>query len=59
MCMFDKFHLTFNFESKVSRDVFKNENECQATSTLFLYLFCVGEYSCKSIPRVDFFLKIH
>ena len=33
MCMFDKFHLTFNFKSKVSRDVFNNKNECQLTST--------------------------
>jgi hypothetical protein len=33
VCMFDKFHLTFNFISKVSRDVFKNKNECQSTST--------------------------
>ena len=23
-CMFDKFHLTFNFRSKISRDVSKN-----------------------------------
>jgi hypothetical protein len=33
MCMFDIFHLTFNFKSKVARDVFKNKNECQLTST--------------------------
>ena len=33
VCMFDKFHLTVNFKSKVSRDVFKNKNECQLTST--------------------------
>ena len=33
MCMFDKFHLMFNFKSKVSCDDFKNENECQSTST--------------------------
>ena len=33
VCMFDKFHLTFNFKSKVSRDVFKNEIECQSSST--------------------------
>ena len=26
--MFDKFHLTFNVKSKVSRDVLKNKNEC-------------------------------
>ena len=26
VCMFDKFHLTFNSKSKVSRDVFKNGN---------------------------------
>ena len=32
VCMFDKFHLSFNFKSKVSRDVFKNKNECQLTS---------------------------
>ena len=35
VCMFDKFHLTFNFKSKVSRDVFKNKNECQSISTFF------------------------
>ena len=29
VCMFDKFHLMFNFKSKVSRDVFKNKNERQ------------------------------
>ena len=28
VCMFDNFHLTFNFKSKVSLDVFKNKNEC-------------------------------
>ena len=33
--MFDKFHLMFNFKSKVSRDVFKNKNECQLTSTFY------------------------
>ena len=33
VCMFDKFHLTFNFKSKVSRDLFKNKNECQLTYT--------------------------
>ena len=32
VCMFDKFHVTFNFKSKVSHDVFKNKNECQLTS---------------------------
>ena len=32
VCVFDKFHLTFNFRFKVSRDVFKNNNECQLTS---------------------------
>ena len=26
--MFDKFHLTFSFKSKVSRDVLKNKIEC-------------------------------
>ena len=31
--MFDNFHLTFSFKSKVSRGVFKNKNECQSTST--------------------------
>ena len=34
MSMFDKFHLTFNFEFKVSRDVLKKE-ECQLTSTFY------------------------
>ena len=33
--MFDKFHLTFGFKSKVSRDVFENKNECQVTYTFF------------------------
>ena len=33
VCMFDKFHLTFDIKSKVSRDIFKNKNECQLTST--------------------------
>ena len=33
--MFDKFHVTFNLKSKVSRDVFKNKNECQLTSTFY------------------------
>ena len=33
MSMFDKFYLTFNYKSKVSRDVFRNKNECQLTST--------------------------
>ena len=33
MCMFDKFHLTFNFKSKASRDSFKNKNEHQLTYT--------------------------
>jgi hypothetical protein len=28
MCKFDKFHLTFNFKSKVSRDIFKDKNDC-------------------------------
>ena len=31
--MFDKFHFAFTFKSKVPRDVFINENECQSTST--------------------------
>ena len=33
VCMFDKFHLMFNFKSKVSHDIFKNKNECHLTST--------------------------
>ena len=33
VCMFDKFHLKFNFKSKVSRDIFINKNEYQLTST--------------------------
>ena len=35
MSMFDKFHLTFTFKSKVSSDVLKNKNECQLTSTFY------------------------
>jgi len=45
MCMFDKFHLTFNFKSKVSRDVFKKENECQLIST-FLFKKCHLKVTC-------------
>ena len=33
--MFDKFHMTFNFKSKVSYDVFLNKNECRLTSTVY------------------------
>ena len=33
--MFDKFHLTFNYKSKVSHDVFRNKNECQLTSIFY------------------------
>ena len=36
MCMFDKFHLTFNFESKLPRDVFKSKNKCQLIYTFNL-----------------------
>ena len=35
MCVFDRFHLRFNFKSKVSRHHFKNKNECQLTSTFY------------------------
>ena len=35
VCMFDKFHVTFNLKSKVSHDVFKNKNEYQLTSTFY------------------------
>jgi hypothetical protein len=35
VCMFDKFHVTCNPKSKVSRDVFKNKIECQLTSTFY------------------------
>jgi len=31
--MFENFHFTFNCESIVSHDVFKNEKECQLMST--------------------------
>ena len=31
MCMFDKLQLTFNFKSRVSREVFQNNNEWQLT----------------------------
>ena len=33
MWMFDKFQLTFNFKSKVSRDVFNNKKKFQLTYT--------------------------
>jgi hypothetical protein len=35
VCMFDKFHVTCNPKSKVSRDVFKNKIECQLTCTFY------------------------
>ena len=35
LCMFDKLHLTFNIKSIVSRDIFKNINDCQLTCTFF------------------------
>jgi hypothetical protein len=41
ICMFDKFHLTFNFESKVLCDVFNNKNESQLTYTLCLNVISV------------------
>ena len=50
--MFDKFHLTFNFKSKVSRVDFKNKNECQLTYTFYskiLAQFWVIQYLEKQI----------
>ena len=38
VCMFNKFHLTFKFKSKVPCDVFKNKNECQLTHNFFFKL---------------------
>ena len=35
VCMFDKSHLMCNFKSKVSRDFFKNKNECRLTYTFY------------------------
>ena len=35
VCMFDKFHLPFNFKSKVSRDISKNKIECRLTSAFY------------------------
>ena len=35
VCMFDKFHLTFNFKFKVSHDVFKNKKKYQLTYTFY------------------------
>lgn len=32
LCMFDNFHFTFNFKSKVPHEIFKNKNECLSTS---------------------------
>ena len=46
MCMFDKFHLTFNFKSKLSRDVFINTNECQLTPSFFFFLICHFNVTC-------------
>ena len=50
VCMFDKLHVTFNFKSKVSRDVSKNKNECQLTSTSKCHLnFWLTQYFRKLI----------
>ena len=35
MCMFDNFHLMFNFNAKVLRDIFKTKIECQLTYKLY------------------------
>ena len=51
VCMFDNFHLTFNFKSKVSRDVFKNKNACQLTYTFYSKMspqFWVTQYFRKT-----------
>ena len=39
--MFENFHPTFNFKSKVSGDVYKNKNDCQLIST----------FSSRILPR--------
>ena len=67
MCMFDKFHLTIKFKSKMSRGIFKKKNECQLTSTvssrmspqchnLVVHVISI----CKSVNwRVGFFFPSH
>ena len=43
-----QFHLTFNFKSKVSSDVFKNKNKCQSTSTSTFFLRITPQYHMPS-----------
>jgi hypothetical protein len=51
--MFDKLHLTFNFKSEVSRDVFKNNNECQLTCTIFFFLKCCRNVTCLIVCAIS------
>jgi hypothetical protein len=51
--MFDKLHLTFNFKSEVSRDVFKNNNECQLTRTIFFFLKCRRNVTCLIVCAIS------
>ena len=49
--MFDEFHLKFDFKSKVSRDFFKNKNECQLINTFYSKMspqFWVTQYFRKT-----------
>ena len=51
VCMFDNFRLMLNFKSKVLRDVVKNKNECQLTSTFYFKMspqFWVTRYFRKN-----------
>jgi hypothetical protein len=50
MCMFDKVHLTFNFKSKVSRDVFINTIKSRLKYTIYYKMspwFWVQQYLTK------------
>ena len=53
MCMFDKFHLTFNFKSKTSRDVFQNKNGRQLPSTLFFFPKCHLNVTCLIVHAIS------
>jgi hypothetical protein len=54
VCMFDKFRLTFDFESRVPRGVFRNENECQSMSA-FSFEMSLQCHMSSSICHFQFF----
>ena len=50
--MFDKFHLTFNFTSRVPHDVFKNKDACQSTPNICLFFKCYYHFGLSSSTRL-------